>query len=441
VSNKEELNEKKGKGVFIDDMFFNVYAMQKLIKQDNFLSQKFRDKTSVEAIYGYHSNENILNELFRDYVLPKNLNPLSVGDAESLDNSDSKLSTDDNYDRFQKYREIRGWMEKAKAHKKSKKLEETTAAGGGAPGSNNTGQYSSPIAWAKNSKTARFAKGDKSGSNAYQDVVKVNPKTHVQGVDSADIIRGKIEASKMIKKKEVNEEAKSFALQNKDRVTANNPKNFKADLKAQAKGIEDMANGKSNVMSYDYDKDSVKPKDLQTGASVTSNDDTEQIMLNRGGGMEDLKYDREPSQKFKDRQKKDLGEKVFNNMIAKRKFMDGETRYDKEPQPVKIVKESLSGYFIDKFGKKKFVDLNISEVTEIKSNENLNKFITEGMGNSFNELLNEQIQGFDFYINEKGQGFKTVKKVISSATAKPEKNEELEAMKKLMNYKPSKFLK
>lgn len=86
-------------------------------------------------------------------------------------------------------------------------------------------------------------------------------------------------------------------------------------------------------------------------------DDEEYIEDFRGGGMEDLDYDNEPDKRFLDRMKLSLvgdhimgngseekdktGENIHKKIDRKKKKIEKEPTYQKEPTPVKIVKESV----------------------------------------------------------------------------------------------------
>ena len=109
------------------------------------------------------------------------------------------------------------------------------------------------------------------------------------------------------------------------------------------------------------------PKPIGKGEKVARKNTPEQeeeIEDNRGGGLEDLSYDMEPSQQFKDRLKKsleghsstgnsqeygnviksDLGKNIAKKVERKYKQKDNMVMYNKDVQPVKNGKETKSKF-------------------------------------------------------------------------------------------------
>jgi hypothetical protein len=107
------------------------------------------------------------------------------------------------------------------------------------------------------------------------------------------------------------------------------------------------------------------PKQIGKGEKVARKNTPEQeeeIEDNRGGGLEDLAYDMEPSQQFKDRVKKsleghsstgnsqeygnviksDLGKKIADKVERKQKARKDMVMYNKDIAPTSVVKESKS---------------------------------------------------------------------------------------------------
>jgi hypothetical protein len=105
------------------------------------------------------------------------------------------------------------------------------------------------------------------------------------------------------------------------------------------------------------------PKQIGKGEKVARKNTPEQeeeIEDNRGGGLEDLSYDIEPSQQFKDRVKKsleghsstgnsqdygnviksDLGKKIADKVERKQKARKDMVMYNKDVQPTKSINES-----------------------------------------------------------------------------------------------------
>jgi hypothetical protein len=115
--------------------------------------------------------------------------------------------------------------------------------------------------------------------------------------------------------------------------------------------------------SFDGNDNPEFPKPIGKGEKMAINntdDENEYVEDNRGGGLQDLRYENEPSQKFKDRMKKsleghatmgnsqdaanvvksDLGKNMAKNAERKEKKRKEAPMYKKDPQPVKIVKEN-----------------------------------------------------------------------------------------------------
>jgi hypothetical protein len=117
------------------------------------------------------------------------------------------------------------------------------------------------------------------------------------------------------------------------------------------------------VNSFDGNDNPEFPKPIGKGEKVARQNTPEQedeIAVQRGGGLEDLNYDIEPSQQFKDRLKKsleghtttgnaqdagnviksDLGKDIAKKVERKAELRKNRVMYNKDVQPVKIVKES-----------------------------------------------------------------------------------------------------
>jgi hypothetical protein len=140
--------------------------------------------------------------------------------------------------------------------------------------------------------------------------------------------------------------------------------------KAQTQSKKDNESNASEVAkkikgatTFDGNDNPEFPKPIGKGEKVARKNTPEQeeeIQDNRGGGLEDLHYDMEPSQQFKDRLKKsleghtstgnsqeagnviksDLGKNIAKKVERKHKQREDEVMYNKDVQPVKVVKES-----------------------------------------------------------------------------------------------------
>ena len=147
-----------------------------------------------------------------------------------------------------------------------------------------------------------------------------------------------------------------------------------ATIKAQAQSKKDNeANAKEvadkikKSQSFDGNDNPEFPKPIGKGEKVARQNTPEQekeIQDNRGGGMEDLDYDIEPSEQFKQRLKKalegdstmgnsqdaanvvksDLGKKIADKVERKKEQKEDMVMYNKDVQPVKVVKESTTNF-------------------------------------------------------------------------------------------------
>ena len=143
--------------------------------------------------------------------------------------------------------------------------------------------------------------------------------------------------------------------------------------KAQTQSKKDNESNASEVAkkikkatTFDGTDNPEFPKPIGKGEKVARKNTPEQeeeIEDNRGGGLEDLHYDMEPSQQFKDRLKKsleghtstgnsqdagnviknDLGKNIAKKVERKQKQRKDMVMYNKDVQPVKVVKESKNG--------------------------------------------------------------------------------------------------
>jgi hypothetical protein len=134
----------------------------------------------------------------------------------------------------------------------------------------------------------------------------------------------------------------------------------KKDNEAHASEVAKKLKG---VNSFDGNDNPEFPKPIGKGEKVARQNTPEQedeIAVQRGGGLEDLNYDIEPSQQFKDRLKKsleghtttgnaqdagnviksDLGKDIAKKVERKAELRKNRVMYNKDVQPVKIVKES-----------------------------------------------------------------------------------------------------
>lgn len=128
----------------------------------------------------------------------------------------------------------------------------------------------------------------------------------------------------------------------------------------------DVAKKIKGATTFDGNDNPEFPKQIGKGEKVARKNTPEQedeIADNRGGGLEDLSYDIEPSQQFKDRLKKslegdsstgnsqdyanviksDLGKNIAKKVERKHKQKENMVMYNKDVAPTSVVKESKSG--------------------------------------------------------------------------------------------------
>jgi hypothetical protein len=278
----------------------------------------------------------------------------------------------------------------------------------------------------------------------------------------------------------MNEDRKLPNIAMVNRLQAQNKKNFDSDLKNNSpisdlvkKAIkdEDKANKyipATDAMSYeDIEKEQMKKtkgvafKNVGNSANLKGDEipkrnetekEKEEIMLNRGAGMEDLRYGNEVGERFEERMKKDMGYK-YDERLKKQEYRKKMVSYNKDPQPIEqdkpykknmesIDETKMTGYFMDDLNKKVFTSFNLSEVKEIKSTDTLKKLTVEGLGNGYGarlEVINENVvntvKANDFYINEKSE-------VFIKRKEKTNVNESvgMNKFKHLLGYNPNEFV-
>lgn len=129
--------------------------------------------------------------------------------------------------------------------------------------------------------------------------------------------------------------------------------------------LKDVESKMKDYASFDGNDNPEFPNQVGQGeekeARQNTSEEDEFVDDNRGGGMEDLDYDNEPSEMFKERLrmalsgdskmgnsqdspnviKSDLGKKIAKKVERRRKSVEAAPMYNKDIQPVKMVNESL----------------------------------------------------------------------------------------------------
>jgi len=305
------------------------------------------------------------------------------------------------------------------------------------------------------------------------------------------------------KLKRMAEERKPSALVLRDRVGSENEKNFKSDLKdSSVSKLVDVENSlewedqQSDVgkdpqkLGQDIEKNALKTGDMKSGEALknvgnSANDDGDEIPKRNLSdeeqdevnlyrlGLGDLVYDNEVGERFEDRMKADMGDKLYKQRQDKLEFRGKAPMYNKDPQPIEDttsdkvqfnkeqtgwnermgLKETvITGKYLDQIGKKRILTFNLNEVWELKSNkaaEYLVEMNLEGMGNTYTQKVNvnesvvKAMNEFKFYTNgvEAFVLKNPVKSLNENAKAeKPVVNEQMEKMKHLLGYKPETFV-
>jgi hypothetical protein len=132
--------------------------------------------------------------------------------------------------------------------------------------------------------------------------------------------------------------------------------------KENSDALSDVEQKIKNFLSFDDNDNPEFPNQIggEVKARRADEDEADEVALNRGGGLEDLAYDIEPSEEAKERHKKaltghttmgnsqdaanvipsKLGEKMIKKVKRKKEAIEAAPMYGKDPQPSTIVKES-----------------------------------------------------------------------------------------------------
>lgn len=421
---------------------WSLNKMENLVRNDETLTNRYNDMAVDGPFkFGYHWNEVIMNILFNEYVLSdrkyfeRYLNTKEI-EKKRRGNPDRKIDDTDfvDYDNKKHYKRDK----KHKKMKKSKKkeLDETTTA-------SSSGAYLTPYAFAKSPESARFAKN----------VPSFMPPGSVIVENSEDYLTNPLMFENLVKNLE--EEKRHSALILKDRLGKENEKNFKSDLSLN-KQISDAVKkaAKTEVIDkvkslQDLEDEQLKEKEFKPVKYEVTDEATEAYRMKRKG-MEDLKYDVEPSQRFKDRVKSEMGKEIYDNGQKRIEKQKNQPLYNKDVQPIEDEKDykkkfeestKVSGKYIDGFNKSKFVDFRLDESQyKEKIDESFIKLNMSGVGNSYSNKveLNENIQKIindnEFYydINE-DKIYHTDKQIVNESL-------DLNKFKHLLGYNPKNFI-
>lgn len=224
--------------------------------------------------------------------------------------------------------------------------------------------------------------------------------------------------------KNLQEEKQPDAITQLNRIKDINKENALGYFKTLNKGIQKMVDGEEgSEIEYDFDKNDgevVNPNNKYNYAKEKNDEYLEKAHR----GLEDIKLD-VPNKIFDDRMKKTmdvennpLGKQMYDNKEKRNKFID-DNELKNTPMPGRMtisnkvpMKESLSGFYFDKFKNRKVVTFLLENVETIDSiSENLRKIETQGVGNkSLNENINNEMFSNDFYIDVDNNKFYKITK-------------------------------
>jgi hypothetical protein len=296
----------------------------------------------------------------------------------------------------------------------------------------------------------------------------------------------------------ISEDKRPSALVQLDRLHKENEKNFDGDMSDSgtaevAKKVmdgEDMAKDqytdvpenpyelaekieKEKMKEHDYDSfdnvgNSTNDNNKEIPKRNATDDEAEDIMKDRGLGMQDIVYDNKPDQRFEERMEKDMGEDIYKQRQEKMAHRSEAPMYNKDSQPIEdgvekdqyekninkynsrrgVNESKVTGKYKDEFGNTKFIDFKINETVETTNVEGMIKLNLSGLGNTYtqdvkeNSEMRDMISAFEYYLNANDNNVVKIskKQTLSESKEVTAINEELEKMKKLWNYSSEKHL-
>jgi len=362
---------------------------------------------------------------------------------------------------------------------------------GGCRKKSNAGEESSKNPYNAKDRQERLRKYEKELSDKkseYQKELEQN-KNHM------DKLKNK---KKEEPKKKVVEDRKPSSLVMKDRLGKENAANFNSDLKDSN---TTYLNGKESELTAQDQITQVPKNPYELGEKIekqhlatndgkafknagdSTNDkgdeipkrnltsDEEELLNLYRKGQHSWNYDSEPSARFVERMKKDMGEEVFELMKKQMEFIAKAPMYNKDPQPVEDtavdkvqfdkyktgwnekrglkMEGAIAGKYKDDFGKTKLINFNAKNSQLVESVEGLTPINLDGMGNSYTTRVEENtnmramMNAFKFYVNGQGN-VKHIKKtglqsLNEGEIEKKPVNVAYEKMMKLAGYDPSKY--
>lgn len=300
------------------------------------------------------------------------------------------------------------------------------------------------------------------------------------------------------------EDRKPSALVLRDRVGSENEKNFKKDLgQSGTKEIIDVEkelqwkDQQTDVpkdpqkLGLDIEKKQIKTTDA-TGDEHLKNvgdstndkgdeipkrnmsDDEQHLVDMMRQGLHSTVFDTKPSERFEDRMKADMGDKIYKTRQDQMEFKSKAPMYEKDTQPMqdsedekteynrfktgwqdeKGLNESMvTGKYRDLLGKTRLIDFQLNEVHELTNLKDTKKYFElnfAGLGNAYcskvevNEAVVKILNEHKFYTDGVVvyRWKVPIQRLIESENKKQKTkiNEQFEKMKHLTGYKPSDFV-
>lgn len=299
------------------------------------------------------------------------------------------------------------------------------------------------------------------------------------------------------------EDRKPSALVLRDRVGSENEKNFKKDLgQSGTKEIIDVEkelqwkDQQTDVpkdpqkLGLDIEKKEIKATDAEgkehlknVGDSTNDagdeipkrnmTDDEQHTVDMMRQGLHSTVFDTKPSERFEDRMKADMGDKVYKTRQDQMEFKGKAPMYEKDTQPIEKSKDEkteynkyktgwqdekglhesvVTGKYFDELGKRRLIDFKLGETLEIVAEGDVDKYFElnfAGLGNAYsnkvvvNESVNNILTKYKFYTD----GSVVYRWLLPTQTineaalkTKPVVNEQMNKMKHLLGYDPKNFV-
>jgi hypothetical protein len=421
---------------------WSLNKMENLVRNDETLTNRYNEMAIDGPFkFGYHWNEVIMNILFNEYVLEdrrymeRYLNTKEVP-KKRRGNPDGKIDDKDfvDYDTKKKYKK----KKIKKVMKKKEDIKETTSTGS-AGGEEGSFAFAPKLGFVKKPDAKKALIGVPGGSV----VLKNESEDYLTNPNMFEAIIEQLE-----------EEKRHSAMVLRDRLAKENEKNFYSDLKnskeisdSVKKSIEKKTDDKIKS-SADIEKEQMKKEFKPVKFDQKEDFTSEYDKITKG--MEDLDYDIEPSDKFKERVKKEMGEEIYDKGRERVKLKSEQPLYNKDTQPTQDAtkyknkfEESyhVSGKYKDQFNKIKIVDFRLDESVFNENVDNLIKLNISGIGNTYSNKveLNESVKNildkYEFYYDDKED-------VIYHNMITTNINEamDLTKFKHLMSYNPTKYV-